>query len=103
VISGLGLLSMARQTQREILRAAFEAMRPEGRMVQFTYGPVSPVPRALLDDLELNVRRSAFAWWNMPPATVYVFTRRRSRGIVATKVRPGKGNAHDRGAPSGSR
>jgi phosphatidylethanolamine/phosphatidyl-N-methylethanolamine N-methyltransferase len=88
VISGLGLLSMARPTQREILRAAFDSMRPEGRMIQFTYGPVSPVPRSLLDDLELNVRRSAFAWWNMPPATVYVFTRRRSRGIAPVKVRP---------------
>ena len=89
VISGLGLLSMARQTQREILQAVFDSMRPDGRMVQFTYGPVSPVQRALLDELDLNVRRSSFAWWNMPPATVYVFTRRRSRGIVATKVRPG--------------
>ncbi len=89
VISGLGLLSMTRQTQREILQAAFDSMRPDGRMVQFTYGPVSPVQRALLDELDLNVRRSSFAWWNMPPATVYVFTRRRSRGIVATKVRPG--------------
>lgn len=91
VISGLGLLSMARQTQRDILRAAFDSMRPEGRMVQFTYGPVSPVPKALLDDLELNVRRSSFAWWNMPPATVYVFTRRRSRGITPVKVRQGNG------------
>jgi phosphatidylethanolamine/phosphatidyl-N-methylethanolamine N-methyltransferase len=90
VISGLGLLSMARPTQRAILQAAFEAMRPEGRLIQFTYGPVSPVPRALLDDIDLNVRRSSFAWWNMPPATVYVFTRRRSRGITPVKVRPGR-------------
>ena len=73
VLSGLGLLSMPRRTQRAILEAAFAVMHPQGRLIQFTYGPVSPVPRPLIDQLGLTVRRTGFAWWNMPPASVYVY------------------------------
>jgi phosphatidylethanolamine/phosphatidyl-N-methylethanolamine N-methyltransferase len=81
VMSGLGLLSMSRRTQREILEAAFSVLSPHGRFVQFTYGPVSPVARELLDDLGLSVRRGGFAWWNIPPASVYVFERSRSTPV----------------------
>ncbi|MEO8957320.1 MAG: hypothetical protein ABI304_00120 [Rudaea sp.] len=91
VISGLGLLSMPRRLQAEILEAGFSTLTPEGRFIQFTYGPKSPVSRELLAELGLSVRRGGFAWWNMPPATVYVFTRNRSRGIHAKRgtVMPG--------------
>ena len=34
VISGLGLLSMPRQTQQSILQAAFDSLHPEGRFIQ---------------------------------------------------------------------
>jgi len=86
VISGLGLLSMNRQMQADILRAAFDVLKPDGRLVQFTYGPKSPIARELLGELELSVRRAGFAWWNVPPATVYVYTRNRSRGIHAVRA-----------------
>ncbi|HTI96051.1 MAG TPA: methyltransferase domain-containing protein [Rudaea sp.] len=86
IISGLGLLSMSRQTQAEILQAAFSVLKPDGRLIQFTYGPKSPVPRDLLDELDLSVRRGGFAWWNVPPASVYVYTRNRSRAVHAVRV-----------------
>ncbi|MBS0569217.1 MAG: methyltransferase domain-containing protein [Proteobacteria bacterium] len=86
VISGLGLLSMSRNTQADILKAAFAALKPDGRLIQFTYGPKSPVPRDLLDELDLSVRRGGFAWWNVPPASVYVYTRNRSRAVQAVRV-----------------
>ncbi len=86
VVSGLGLLSMSRRMQREILDAAFVIMAPEGRFIQFTYGPVSPVPRELLNDLGLTVRRAGLAWWNIPPASVYVFQRSRSRAVHAVRA-----------------
>ena len=85
VISGLGLLSMTRKTQAEILDAAFSVLKPEGRYIQFTYGPKSPVSRDLLAEMGLSVRRGGFAWWNVPPASVYVYTRNRSRGIHAVR------------------
>jgi phosphatidylethanolamine/phosphatidyl-N-methylethanolamine N-methyltransferase len=90
VISGLGLLSMSRQTQIDILRAAFDVLTPDGRLVQFTYGPKSPIARELLGELGLSVRRGGFAWWNVPPATVYVYTRNRSRAIQAVRTHTAK-------------
>jgi len=87
VISGLGLLSMAKESQRAIVESAFSLMHPQGHFIQFTYGPVCPVAKEVLRELDINARRGNFAWLNMPPATVYVFTRNRSRAVTARRVR----------------
>ena len=87
VISGLGLLSMPRQTQQSILQAAFDSLKPEGRFIQFTYGPANPVTREVVDALELTARRASFTWWNVPPATVYVYQRRISRSMAPRSMR----------------
>ena len=87
VISGLGLLSMPKTTQQSILAAAFGTMHVRGRFVQFTYGPANPVAREVLDALGLNARRSSFTWWNVPPATVYVYTRKTSRAMAPRSMR----------------
>ncbi len=86
MLSGLGLLSMSRATQREILRSAFAVLAPEGRLIQFTYGPASPVSREVLDELGLTAHRAGVAWRNVPPATVYVFTRMRTRAMKAVRT-----------------
>ena len=85
VVSGLGMLYLSRATQREILRSAFEVLSPDGRFIQFTYGPVSPVARELLDDLDLKTQRGGTAWRNMPPANVFVYRRRTSRKIESVR------------------
>lgn len=85
VISGLGLLSMPRTLQKAIVEAAFSVLKPDGSFVQFTYGPKSPLARDLLDELGLAVRRGGFAWRNVPPASVFVYTRRRSEAIKAVR------------------
>ncbi len=87
VISGLGLLSMPRQTQQGILQAAFDSLQPEGRFIQFTYGPANPVIREVIEELELTSRRASFTWWNVPPATVYVYQRRVSRSMAPRSMR----------------
>jgi phospholipid N-methyltransferase len=76
VISGLGMLSMPKSLQRDIMAAAFACMRPGGRFVQFTYGPAVPIAQEVVDALRLDTRKGATAWRNLPPATVYVFTKR---------------------------
>lgn len=86
VLSGLGLLSMSRQTQKEILQAAFSVLSPAGCFIQFTYGPISPVQREVLAELGLAVRRGGIAWLNAPPASVYVYTRSRSKAINAVRA-----------------
>lgn len=79
VVSGLGLVTIEKGRQRRLLEQAFRVLRPAGRFVQFTYSPVLPVPRETLDQLGLCSRRAAFSLLNLPPASVYVLTRRRAR------------------------
>ncbi len=87
VISGLGLLSMSKPMQQAILQAALGCLGPDGRFIQFTYGPASPIAREVLKTLGVSVRRGSFTWWNMPPATVYIYARRRSRAVPAQTMR----------------
>lgn len=76
VVSGLGLLTMPPSLQQDILAAAFECLRPDGVLVQFTYGPAAPVADAVVRQLDLSVHRGEFVLRNVPPATVYVYRRR---------------------------
>ena len=81
VVSGLGLLAMDRQSQSAILQSAFACLRPDGVMVQFTYGPLSPVNERLLAELGFSARRGPFVLRNVPPATVWTIRRSRAKGI----------------------
>lgn len=89
VISGLGFLAMPRALQKQILQAVFSVLGPKGPLIQFTYGPSNPLPRDLLDELGLSVRRAGIALLNVPPAAVYVYTRNHSTSVRA--VRAGDG------------
>jgi phosphatidylethanolamine/phosphatidyl-N-methylethanolamine N-methyltransferase len=86
VISGLGLLAMERRLVARILESAFACMSPDGRFIQFTYGPMSPVPESVLEPLGLRMRRGEFVLRNVPPATVWIYQRSRSQAIVARSV-----------------
>ena len=86
VISGLGLLSMDRSLVARILESAFACLRPDGRFIQFTYGPMSPVPESVLEPMGLCMRRGEFVLRNVPPATVWVYQRSQSKAIVPRSV-----------------
>lgn len=86
VLSGLGLLSMGRDTQLAIVDAAFRVLSTEGRLVQFTYGPTCPVRSDVLEELGLFARRGSVTWRNMPPATVWSFSRSATRRIAPTPM-----------------
>ena len=75
IVSSLGLLAMPQTAQREILAAALDCLRPDGVIVQFTYGPAAPVADAVVQSLGLAVHRGEFILRNVPPATVYVYRR----------------------------
>ena len=47
----------------------------DGVFVQFTYGPLSPVPRVITRSLELVKDRSAWVLRNVPPASVWRYSR----------------------------
>lgn len=75
IVSGLGLLSMDSPTQQAILSAAFECLKTEGVFVQFTYGLKAPVKKHLVEELGLTIQRGKFVFCNLPPATVYIYSR----------------------------
>ncbi|GAB3388500.1 class I SAM-dependent methyltransferase [Lysobacter fragariae] len=76
IVSGLGLLTMPPSLQRDIIGAAFECLREGGVLVQFTYGPSAPVSDSVVRELGLKVHRGEFVLRNVPPATVYVYSRK---------------------------
>ncbi|MGH8114688.1 MAG: class I SAM-dependent methyltransferase [Rhodanobacteraceae bacterium] len=88
VVSGLGMLSMNSELRTDILRAAFAALSDQGRFIQFTYGPASPVKRRERDALGLSVRRAGSALRNLPPAAVYVYQRSRSHEVASIRQTP---------------
>lgn len=75
IVSGLGVLSMPRELQRDIYAAAFDCLRADGRLIQFTYGPQPPLADEVARELGLQATRGAFVLRNVPPATVYVYRR----------------------------
>lgn len=81
IVSGLGLLAMAKESQQAILAGAFKLMGDDGVFVQFTYGPKVPVHPDVMNVLGLTARRHGFTLLNLPPASVYVF--RRQPGAIA--------------------
>lgn len=81
VVSGLGLLAMGRDAQSAILQSAFACLKPEGVLIQFTYGPLAPVGNEVQEALGLSAQRGAFVLRNVPPATVWVFRRSRAKAI----------------------
>jgi phosphatidylethanolamine/phosphatidyl-N-methylethanolamine N-methyltransferase len=50
-------------------------------MVQFTYGPLSPVNESLLMELGFSARRGELILRNVPPATVWTIRRSRAKAI----------------------
>jgi phosphatidylethanolamine/phosphatidyl-N-methylethanolamine N-methyltransferase len=75
VVSGLPVLAMPPRAVMLIAYGAFIHLRPGGAMYQFTYGPVCPVKRQILDRLGLEAKRIGGAMINLPPASVYRITR----------------------------
>jgi len=75
IVSGLPLLSIPLRVQRQIVSAAFEALRPEGVFIQYTFGPRPSVARSVLMELGLRYEKRQRVLCNLPPARVYLFRR----------------------------
>jgi phosphatidylethanolamine/phosphatidyl-N-methylethanolamine N-methyltransferase len=82
VLSSLPLLSIPEMQRNRILAQVFEVLVQDGVFVQFTYGPLSPVPRCITRSLELVKDRSAWVLRNVPPASVWRYSRANG-GIAA--------------------
>lgn len=101
IVSGLPLLAMAPRSQMILLRQCFALMGGDGLVVQFTYGPASPVPERRLKRFGLKAKLAKRVWRNVPPATVWRFTRADASDLAPRKRRTGFLGRRDRaGVPS---
>lgn len=75
IVSGLPLLSMPEALQFDIVSAAFQALRPDGVFIQYTYGPRPSIARPVQRALGLQAERGPLVLGNLPPARVYVFRK----------------------------
>lgn len=75
VVSGLPLPSLRRSDLRCLIAACLDRLAPDGAFYQFTYGPVCPVPAAMLRAFGLRAERIGSTLRNFPPAAVYRISR----------------------------
>lgn len=75
VVSSLPLLSLPADVVNGIVTGVFETLPRGAALVQFTYGPKPPVPRALRARLGLVGDHGKRIWRNVPPAVVWAFRR----------------------------
>lgn len=72
VISGIPLINLSESVQAGIADACFAVLREGGQMLQFTYGPVSPLS---CRKLGLCKKRLGHVFWNLPPAVIWSYKR----------------------------
>lgn len=75
IVSSLPLLMKPEKHRLALLADAFRLLAPEGRFIQFTYGPVSPIPQRAAGPA-FRVEGSPPVWFNLPPARVWIYRRR---------------------------
>ncbi|MBM3468267.1 MAG: methyltransferase domain-containing protein [Alphaproteobacteria bacterium] len=80
VISGIPLVNLSETIQASIVGACFSVLAEGGQMLQFTYGPISPVSS---QKLGLRKKRLGHVLWNFPPAVIWSYTR----GVSASSHR----------------
>ena len=70
IVSGIPMVNLSFQEQHRIVQSCFKILSPEGILLQFTYGPLSPLPSRRLG---LNQKRLGHVLLNFPPATVWKY------------------------------
>lgn len=75
IVSSLPLLSLPKRVEEEIIGQMFTALPEDGVIVQFTYGPKSPIGNRHLKRNHIKARRAGRVWLNLPPASVWRYER----------------------------
>jgi phosphatidylethanolamine/phosphatidyl-N-methylethanolamine N-methyltransferase len=72
VVSGIPMIGMPREFHQAIVDACFAVMSRGGQILQYTYSPLSPLPRK-----ELGITGKLMGWAanNLPPAAVWRYSR----------------------------
>lgn len=73
IVSGLPMINIPQPIQRQILESCFQIMAPGGAYLQYTYSPRSSIDA---ETYQLNKKRLGTIFMNLPPATVWQYTKR---------------------------
>ncbi len=69
IISGLPLLVFSKKKRIQMRKDSLDIIGKTGKVVQFTYGPKSPIPL----DSSIEAQSSKRIWINIPPAVVWCY------------------------------
>jgi phosphatidylethanolamine/phosphatidyl-N-methylethanolamine N-methyltransferase len=72
VISGIPMITLPIAVQQRLVDSWFDMLAPGGKLLQFTYSLVSPLPEAKLGVVG---KRKGVAMLNLPPAWVWSYDR----------------------------
>lgn len=70
-VSSLPLFTKPLPQRMALLNDAFGVMAPGAPFIQFTYSPVSPIPKSQ----DYTSEPSGRVWWNLPPARVWAYRK----------------------------
>lgn len=72
VISGIPMITLPDDLQQRLIRSWLGELKPGGRMLQYTYSLVSPIPQKKFG---LSVKRAGMTFLNLPPASVFKYEK----------------------------
>ena len=72
VISGIPMITLPDELQTRLIRSWLGELKPGGRMLQYTYSLVSPIPQKKFG---LSVTRAGMTFLNVPPASVFKYEK----------------------------
>ncbi len=72
IVSGLPMINIPQPIRGQILESCFQIMAPGGAYLQYTYSPRSSIDATAY---QLNKKRLGTVFLNLPPATVWQYTK----------------------------
>lgn len=72
IVSGLPMINIPQPIRQQILESCFQIMAPGGAYLQYTYSPRSSIDA---EAYQLNKKRLGTVFLNLPPATVWQYTK----------------------------
>lgn len=72
VISGIPMITLPDDVQARLIRSWLGELKPGGRLLQYTYSLISPIPEKKFG---LTCRRAGMTFLNVPPASVFKYEK----------------------------
>jgi phosphatidylethanolamine/phosphatidyl-N-methylethanolamine N-methyltransferase len=72
IVSGIPMVNLPKHLQKAIINSCFDVAAVDAKFLQFTYGPVSPIP---CKSMKLRRAKLGTIMKNFPPATIWAYWR----------------------------